>query len=69
MLSKEPEVAHQGVLGALVASGVLSGEEREVDEEDREEQHHSQEEAWGEEVLSYLEAKGELRERQRRLTD
>lgn len=54
---KEPEGGH---LGVLVASEELSGNQKEEAEVDREEQHHSQEEAWGE-VLSYLEAQGGLK--------
>ena len=57
-VSEEPGEGH---LGALVASGVLSGG-KEADEED---QHRSQAEAWEGEALSYLEAQGDLKERWR----
>lgn len=56
MLSKERGVGHRGALEALE---VLSGSQREEDEE-----RHSQVGAW-EEALSYLVAQGGLRERGR----
>lgn len=59
---KEPEEGHLGVLVALEA---LSGNQKEEAGEDREEQHHNQEEAW-EEGPSYLEAQGGLRTKKRR---
>lgn len=52
VLSWEPEEEHPGV---SVASEVLAGNQREVDEED---QRRSRVEAW-EEDLAYLEARGD----------
>lgn len=49
------------VWGALAASAF----QKEVDEEDRVEQHRSRGEAWGEEGLSYQEAPGDLRDTER----
>lgn len=48
-----------GHRGALEASEVLSGSQREADEE-----RHSQVEAWEEEDLSYLEAQVDLRKKE-----
>lgn len=51
MLSWERGVGHQGAAEALE---VLSGSQKEEDEE-----HRSQVEAWEEEVLSYLEVQAD----------